>query len=331
MAVPKKTEPKQSLAAVDYGGLVHASNALGGLERNSKLALWLPLPLMLFSLWSFSLFMPKWWKDPFVDAIMFVFVFGQILCVLHHRSFLRGSANCRKVLLALTQVNSGGFPAVTASLQKLPSGHFRDLMLRVLLPLRKGETTLAQTLLDSAANRRAVVENRRLGQHIGLNRTILKLGFLGTLIGLLWTFPPMKNAILALTSSDGELKFMTDIAHAIDGDYFAIFTTLIATGLSILVEMISIQMVERSFGRFENMNSHTEEWLLSEATPDVGKDPAGWSEGMHGMQAQIHQNLTNLADMVRVTTRRIDDVREMQENLEHRFARLQDLNQEAPR
>lgn len=312
----------------DFGGLTHAAGALDRLTSNSRIAMWMPLPLMGFSLWSFSLFMPQWWKDPFVDAIMFVFVLGQFLSMVQHRSFIRGSRHCRKVLLALTKVPQGGFPAAAEALQELPSGHLRDLMLRVLVPLRKGETTLAQTLLDSAANRRSVVENRRLGQHIGLNRTILKLGFLGTLIGLLWTFPPMKNAILALTDSDGELKFMTDIAHAIDGDYFAIFTTLIATGLSVLVEMISIQMLERSFGRFENMNSHAEEWLLSEATPDVGKDPSGWAEGMQGMQTQIHQNLSNLADMVRVTTRRIEDVREMQEMLEHRVSRLHDLSQE---
>lgn len=312
----------------NFGGLSHAVDALAKLNRNSRIAQWLPIPLVGFSLWSFSLFMPQWWKDPFVDAIMAVFVFGQLLCVFQHRVFLRGSKQTKRVLLALTEVGKGGFPAAKEALSLLPSGHLRDLMLRVLVPLRKGETALAQTLLDSAANRRSVVENRRLGQHIGLNRTILKLGFLGTLIGLLWTFPPMKNAILALTSSDGELKFMTDIAHAIDGDYFAIFTTLIATGLSILVEMISIQLIERSFGRFENMNSHAEEWLLSEATPDVGKDPSGWSEGIQGMQSQIHQNLSNLADMVRVTTRRIDDVREMQEMLEQRFSRLKDLSRE---
>jgi len=35
-----------------------------------------------------------------------------------------------------------------------------------------------------------------------------------------------------------------------------------------------------------------------------------------------------LADVVRVATRRIDDVREMQMSLEHRMERIHDLNKE---
>jgi hypothetical protein len=156
----------------------------------------------------------------------------------------------------------------------------------------------------------------------------LKLGFLGTLIGLLLTFPPMQSAILSLKSSGGELTFVTDIAKALDGDNYAIFTTLIATGLSLLIELITIQLVERSFGRFEHMNSHVEEWLLAEASNGVGKDPGAWGQDFHTMQGQIHKNLSDLADMVRKTTRRIDDVREMQESMESRLARMQDLSKE---
>jgi len=251
-----------------------------------------------------------------------------LFAVLQHRLFLRGSRKALDVLNALQDLTGKGVEGVQMKLQTLAPGHFRDLMLRAIKPLHAGDATLAQTLFDNAASRRSVHENRRMGQHISINRIILKLGFLGTLIGLLLTFPPMKDAMLSLNGSEGELKFVTHIAAALDGDRFAIFATLIATGLSLLIELVTIQLMERSFGRFENINSLAEEWLVSEAGSLVSKNPAGWSGDFSQMQNQIYKNLNELADMVRKTTRRIDDVRELQESLENRYARLNDLARE---
>ena len=318
-----KNEPSS-----DVGGLSLANNALQELRRNSRLALVVPIPMLVAAYFGFGIFSAQWYKDPFIACIAVVFVVGQLFAMFQHRLFLRGSRKAKHVLEALQELKQNGIEGVLVKLRSLEPGHFRDLMLRAIKPLQVGDATLTQNLFDNAASRRSVHENRRMSQHISINRIILKLGFLGTLIGLLLTFPPMKEAMLSLNGSEGELKFVTHIATALDGDRFAIFATLIATGLSLLIELVTIQLMERSFGRFENINSLAEEWLVSEAGSLVNKNPAGWSGDFSQMQHQIYKNLNELAEMVRKTTRRIDDVRELQESLENRYARLSDLARE---
>src|SRR5690606_7416720 len=115
-------------------------------------------------------------------------------------------------------------------------------------------------LLEEHLGRRNDYENRVLSLHDTLNSTTLKLGFLGTLIGIILTFPPMKRAVLGLSSSDGELNFIRDIALAIDGDQYAILSTLIATGLPIPIESVTIQFLERLFRGTGTALSHVNEW-----------------------------------------------------------------------
>jgi hypothetical protein len=115
--------------------------------------------------------------------------------------------------------------------------------------------------------------------HVSLNRTTLKLGFLGTLIGIIMTFPPMKRAVMSLSGSEGELKFITDIALAIDGDEYAILNTLIATGLSVLIEFVTIQILERVLLGFDLVNSHINDWNLTRLQP--------WIRVQHGPEAKM--------------------------------------------
>jgi len=308
--------------------LEFALNSLRQLRRNSVLAMALTIPFASLAFWAFGQFDSHWYKDPFILSIAVVFGVGQVASLVQHRILLRGARKTSQVLHALADLPSEGYNSMAEKLRGLPDGHFRDLILRIARPLQSGDTALAQNLLDSAANRRTLHENRRLGQHATINRTILKLGFLGTLIGLLLTFPPMKEAMMSLRDSGGELKFVNHIASALDGDRFAIFATLIATGLSLLIEIITFQMLERGFGRFEVMNSLAEEWVLASAAPAQSRNPAEWDGDTIKLQTQMHRNLVELADVVRVATRRIDDVREMQMSLEHRMERIHDLNKE---
>jgi hypothetical protein len=322
--------PKEKITHASYPeGLALALKSLTQLRKNSMWGLILPLPLILVSFWGFSKFDAVWYKDPFLGGIALVFIVGQIFAVIQHRSFLRGAGKIDSCLQAISGFPRVSMSSMVESLRRLPDGHFRDLLLRIARPLQSGDASLAQNLLDSAANRRMLHENRRMAQHSSINRTILKLGFLGTLIGLLLTFPPMKDAMLSLTGSEGEMKFVTHIAKALDGDRFAIFATLIATGLSMLIELLTISLLERGFARFETVNSLTEEWLLSESTVEVGKDPASWNGNMAEMQNQIYRNLAELAEMVRRTSRRIEDVREIQDSLEHRMDRTYDMSKDS--
>ena len=313
----------------DWGSLTPSLLPLQAVRKNSRLALVMPVPLALVALWAFGQFMEKWWIDPFIDAILLVFLVGQFMAIQQHRLFLRGVRRVEDVLQALVPAPRMGLAAVIDAVRRLPDSHLRDLVVRISQPLQSGDRNLTQSLLDSAANRRGTTENRRMGQQINLNRSILKLGFIGTLIGLLLTFPPMKEAMLSLIGSEGELKFVKHIADAIDGDRFAIFATLIATGLSLLIELATFQMLEYSYNRFEAMNNLLEEWLLTEAcVKTVSKDPQDWNGNMAEMQTQMHRNLVELADMVRVATRRIEDMREVQDSIERRQIRLSDLGKE---
>lgn len=338
MASQLKTQQKSE----QWHGLERAVTTLDSVRSTSRLALWMPIPLGAISIWIFGIFMEQWWKDPFVVAILSVFVIGQLLALRQHLLLIRGSKRVRVILAVLDKMPVDGVQRTIESIRNLTSTHLGDLMLRVLRVAGQGHTGLAQSLMDSAAQRRALYENRKIGQHISINRLILKLGFLGTLIGLLQTFPPMKEAILALRSSDGELKFVTDIARAIDGDHYAIFTTLIATAISLLIEIVSIQLIEKSFMRFEMVNSHLEEWILGEGLAVVAhggegdrarsapltlpKDPL---QASAQLQEQMHQNLETLAQTVHRTTRRIEDVVELQQGLERRLERLVDLKRSA--
>jgi hypothetical protein len=127
------------------------------------------------------------------------------------------------------------------------------------------------TLLEESLDRRSISDTRMLSLHSAINRTTLKLGFLGTLIGIILTFPPMKRAVLGLSDSDGELKFIRDIALAIDGDQYAILSTLVATGLSILVEFVTIQLLERILLGFDVVHSNVNDWNALCLQPSIAR------------------------------------------------------------
>jgi DNA repair exonuclease SbcCD ATPase subunit len=173
--------------------------------------------------------------------------------------------------------------------------------------------------------------------HATLNRTTLKLGFLGTLIGIILTFPPMKRAVLGLSASDGELKFIRDIAMAIDGDQYAILSTLVATGLSILIEFVTIQFLERLFLGLGTVVSRVNEWNTLTLQPvlaernEIGaradaaeRDRARLEEAMVGSQLALERHLEALAAASHAAGGRMQELLRSQDVMEGRASRLEE-------
>lgn len=302
--------------------LGHGINALAKVRRLAVAGLVLPLPLIIFSVYVFDHYLKGWYRDPFVLGILLVFLTGQGMAVRENILMLRGVRKCVALLRWLQGVGMIAGETLLPGLATQPDGHLRNVVENATRISYQEGGNGVQSVLDSAANRRTARDGRALSLQTAVNRTTLKLGFLGTLIGLLLTFTPMKDAILALRNSGGEMKFVTDIAKAIDGDYFAIYTTLLATGLSLLIEMITLQLLERGLGRFETMNSFVDEWVLVELEPRLQAGKTSSTGGVANLQEQLARNQEALARAVADTTRRIEDVLRVQEALGRRVDRL---------
>jgi hypothetical protein len=175
----------------------------------------------------------------------------------------------------------------------------------------KGDTTPLAAMMDHATLRRMKNMEKKVGVHASVNRILLKLGFLGTLIGLIMTFPPMREAILTLDPKNAEKgsSFVEHIAGAIDGDQYAILATLIATGLSILIELLTIQILKRIGATFEAVNGFIDEWSITELQPWIREQVSGKDDiGKSLMQQQAFQQ--KMLDLEREFQGRLLDLKE---------------------
>ncbi len=272
-----------------------AFRELVAIGRTASAAAWLPLPLIVAATVCFFLLNPEWYSDIFLVFILAVFISAQALAQFNLASLGRRVRHAGATLKVLRPF--GEEPDLEALRTRLlhdaPSGHLRDLLLRWVDLGLKGETAGSEALLENAAERRGIDDEGMLSVHVSLNRTTLKLGFIGTLIGLIMTFPPMKRAVMGLGESEGELRFIRDIAAAIDGDEYAILTTLVATGLSILIELITIQILQRAYGGFDTVNSHLNDWNITTLQPWIRRKygPEARQENLMEKQAQLEARL----------------------------------------
>ncbi|MFP4165283.1 MAG: hypothetical protein ACLFQB_15215 [Chitinispirillaceae bacterium] len=265
-----------------YSTLDVARKHLENSKNLTTLSMALPLPLICGAVLGFFYFQPTWYTDPFLWAILALFVFGQLGALVQYISLRAGAAKAQKTLSVVK--GQGDSPDLQTLQQKMfmdaPPCQIRDGILRWIQLGVQGETRGMERMMDHAAVRRDQVANKIISFHSTVNRTTLKLGFLGTLIGLLMTFEPMKQAMLSLQGSQGEFKFINDIVKAIDGDAYAILTTLFATGLSIFIELLTIQVFDRILGQFEMVNNNLDDWCLIHLQPRI-KDNALASEKKH--------------------------------------------------
>lgn len=217
-----------------------------------------------------------WIKDIFLLAIIALLVFGQIFAFQTFRSIHNGSLKVTDFLEALKSVSaSASLQRFKEILQTQQPGHLKDIVMRWIGLGMQGETQLLPSMMENAAVRRSELVDKHLSNHIGINRTMLKIGFIGTLIGLLITFPPMKDAILSLNKAAGDMGFTSEIAKAIDGDAYAILITLLATAYSVFIELFIIQALKTVYNKFEMVNNYVDEWCLTEYIPLVNKIKIG--------------------------------------------------------
>jgi hypothetical protein len=131
------------------------------------------------------------------------------------------------------------------------------------------------------------------------------------------------------------MRFVRDIACAIDGDQYAILTTLVATALSVLVETLSIQVLERFFGGFEKIYGHLSDWYVCVVLPIVRRE---YSESSHQtklftqqaenarrrMEAQLmlEKHVKEMAGIMKLSFDQIQELGRMQKDVNQRMSKL---------
>lgn len=317
-----------------------ARETLDRLAGRARFGVRLPVPTMAFAIFALVAINVYLFHNAFLTlflgVIFAVFIAGQVAALRQFRELRPELDSADKTLRALAE--AGEFPdasALRARLREIPSGEVRNLVLGWVELGLQGRQDGFDVLLEEALERRSIQDGRVLSLHATLNRTTLKLGFLGTLIGIILTFPPMKRAVLGLSDSQGELKFIRDIALAIDGDQYAILSTLIATGLSILFEFITIQLLERLFLGLDLVQSRVNEWQVKTLRPalsahlDEGRraeeaesNRARLEKALVESQLVLENHLVELAAASRAANHQLGEVARVQLLMEERMARL---------
>ena len=323
--------------------LVQANRTLLHIRKTVRISFLVPIPVLVIATYGFFHLDPNWYLNPFMVIIFAIFSTGQIVAVFQMKRLLAGVRNTAKAVAVLAE--AGDEPDLeglrSRLMEKAPPGHLRDLLLRwVELGLR-GEVLGSDALLDNAWDRRSHHDNRSISLHVSMNRTTLKVGFLGTLYGLILTFPPMKRAVMGLADSEGEMRFIRDISKAIDGDEFAILVTLGATALSILIELVTVQILERAFGGFDMVNSHINDWNVTRLQPWIRKRST--SEGRTQLlaekqaaletklaqaQVEIDGNLNRAITAIANTTKQIEMLSQAQASVGKRITEMMEYEKQ---
>lgn len=307
---------------------------LSVLRKRVLAALALPLVLTVVSVAMVRRFDHGFLSNPVLVSVLGLFIVGQGVLQWQLALLLKRAASARSVLKLLKKAGtSPDLAQLENALMGLQHDPMRDLVLGWIDLERnfKGDGSLE--LMQNSIERRSLRDLTELGVHAMINRVVLKIGFLGTLIGLLFTFPPMKRAVLGLSGSDGEMTFIRDIAKAIDEDAYAIQATLIATGLSLLLETLVVQILERFYCRFELVESLLSDWNLMVLRPSARRrsevDPTGSAEDNLRLQARLAQgqqildaHLRQLLDTLKKTGESVESVARSQAVLESRVSEI---------
>lgn len=285
-----------------------------------------PLPMIAASVAVVRYFDERWYANAIVVFILVLFAIGQIVALTQFRTLTRTSKDTLVSLKALERATEHPDPpALRAMVDALPTGHVRNLVLSWIDLGGRDAAPRGIQLLDNARERRDLIDSKILGFHVSVNRNILKLGFLGTLIGLLLTFPPMRAAVMGLSTSGGELKFINDIAAAIDEDAYAIQATLISIGFSFLLEAIIVQLLERFLLSFQMVDSHLGDWYLLELLPWLQSFSPNATESVGASPATVAAAKAHLEFIADEHRRISQSVREARRDLERRNEELSDF------
>ncbi len=309
--------------------LILALKTLDSLKIKLIFASLMPIPFIICGIIAMFFLRADWFKDPFIDSIVLLFTVGQLIALKQYITLYNAASKIRNTIYILKENESEKDLTKLKEIlyEKAAPGHVRDLIIRWIDLALQGEPLSFEAIMDNAAIKRYQANDKLISTHININRTTLKLGFLGTLIGLLITFPPMKSAILSLQSSEGEFKFVKDIARAIEGDQYAIFTTLIATGFSIFIELLTIQLLERFTLTLEEANNFLDEWAIAYFRPSLkergiitSKDRATSLETL--VNSKIEENLNKVVKAVDELSKTVDNIVKFQEILNNKVNKL---------
>lgn len=314
--------------------LERARAEMSALKRRVVWTLALPVVVAVSALAVVWVFDHGFHRNPIIVVILGLFLIGQAFLMSQLRRLLKRIATGLGVLVVLMEAGERiDLALLEQRLQALPPDPMRDLVLGWIGLGRDFGGEGAAEFQQNAIDRRALRDETDLGIHALINRVVLKVGFLGTLIGLLLTFPPMKRAVLGLSGSDGELTFIRDIAKAIDEDAYAIQATLVATGFSLLLETLVFHILERFYGRFELVESHLSDWNLtvlrratmgrSEPSPGlISEDNLRVAEKLAQGQRILDTQLARLVESLETTGRSVEAVARTQAALHQRVTEL---------
>lgn len=307
--------------------LEHSRRLLERFVVRIRILTWGPLPLLVGSILAVRYFDPHWYSNLVLVAMLALFGIGQIVAFTQLRNLNKGGRTALEALKTLERLHDHPDPrAFRETVIGLPNSHVRSLVLSWLdLGTRGGESRGLQ-ILDNARERRELIDGKLLGFHVSLNRNILKLGFLGTLIGLLLTFPPMRAAVMGLSSSGGEMRFIKDIAAAIDEDAYAIQATLISMGLSFLLEALVVQLLERLLLNFQMVDSLLGDWYILSLHPWLQAHEPAAHATESGRSAEAAEAARAHLDFVATEHGRIvQTVRDAKRELERRTEELSEF------
>lgn len=229
---------------------------------------WAPLPLLAGSVAALQYFDARWYANVVVVAIFALFLLCVLVASSQFRSLRRTSRETILSLKTLERLEDHPDPkAFREAVCGLPASHVRNLVISWIDLGANGNEARGIQILDNARERRDLLDGKLLGIHVALNRNILKIGFIGTLVGLLLTFPPMRAAVMGLSSSGGEMKFISDIATSIDEDAYAIQATLVSMGFSFFLEVMVVQLLERLLLSFQMVDSLLGDWYILRLHP----------------------------------------------------------------
>lgn len=238
------------------------------LSRRLGLVAWAPVPVLAVCVLLLHRFDPRWYASVVLVAILLLFAVGQLAACRQFLALRRAVTETIAALAVLGRADDHpDASAFRRALGQLPPGHVRDLVLRWVEMGAAAPEARGIHLFENARERREIQEGKLVGFHVSLNRNIMKLGFLGTLVGLLLTFPPMRAAVMGLADSGGEMRFIADIAKAIDEDAYAIQATLVSMGFSLFLEAMVLQALERLLVGFQLVDSHLVDWYLLRLRP----------------------------------------------------------------
>jgi len=296
----------------------------------NRVVILVPVILSTAIISGFFIYDNHWYKDTFLIIINGLFLTGQFIATVQYYRIFK---NNKEMVASLASVaglkNLDDFTLVEKQVaENFMPGLEKELILHWLELGRKGDFKGSGKLLENVFNRISKKNKTSLNFHNLINRLTLKMGFLGTLIGLVRTFPPMKKAILGLTEIDGEMSFVKNIAGAIDGDEYAIFTTLVATALSIIVESLSIFVLDKFMTTSESNLDFIYDWYILKITPVIEKkyaaggiqnkllrDYAETEQALVKTQAGLQNHIVALSKKSKEFQETVNEMNEAQNNI----------------